>query len=58
MKYDITQCDLCGMESYNDEGFTIIDLGTKLIGFKDYKDICPQCTLWVIQTLDKRIKSK
>ena len=49
-------CDLCGAQqndfddSYYD--WTTINLGTKLIGHRDYQDVCPPCTVWLISKLD------
>jgi hypothetical protein len=53
-------CDRCGNQTNDygnsEEGWTHIDLGTKLIGHRDYQDLCPPCTMWLIDILDKERK--
>ena len=53
-------CDICGLQTNDfnnsEHGWTNINLGTKLMGYRDYQDFCPSCTVWLIETLDKRGK--
>ena len=47
-------CDLCGNQAngyYSEHDWTTINLGIKLIGYKDYQDLCPSCTVWLISKL-------
>ncbi len=50
-------CDSCGnqINDYDNTeyGWTHIDLGTKLLGHRDYQDLCPSCTVILIDKLDE-----
>ena len=53
-------CDLCGLQANDytntEEGWTSINLGTKLIGHRDYQDLCPTCTVWMLEKFAEVIK--
>jgi hypothetical protein len=54
-------CDICGhiqLSDPADANWTDIRLGIKIIGSPDYQDICPQCTMWLIDVFDAEKKKR